>query len=198
MKLKQHLSHAFTLGAIGANFPNEKDLTDDQLFVKFFKKGVEVRVTKGVLMSPESISTEFGIIWIEYLEDTVENGITSIDYVDCALSTESANFMDIKYRLSDSRTIRLLHSALGLVTEAAELADMLKKHIFYGKPLDDVNAKEELGDTLWYAGIAIDVLKTTMNDVMTMNIEKLKKRYPDKFTEHDALNRDVGNELSHI
>jgi NTP pyrophosphatase (non-canonical NTP hydrolase) len=87
---------------------------------------------------------------------------------------------------------------MGLVTEAGELADMLKKHIFYGRNIDKVNAQEEIGDTCWYVGVAIDVLKTTMNDIMTKNIEKLRKRYPEKFTEEKANNRNIDNEMSHF
>jgi hypothetical protein len=40
---------------------------------------------------------------------------------------------------------------------------MLKKHIMYGKEIDEVNAIEELGDSNWYEGLAIDVLRTTLN-----------------------------------
>lgn len=124
--------------------------------------------------------------------------IDSSNYVENVLRTEAIDFEKIKERLSDEKTIRLLHAAMGLVTEAAELADMLKKHIFYGKEIDEINAAEELGDGSWYSAVAIDVLKTTMNDIMTKNIEKLRKRYPEKFTEHNALNRDIEKELDHF
>ena len=117
--------------------------------------------------------------------------ITSEDYVKNVLRTESSDLNLIAERLSKPETIRLLHAAMGLATEAGEIVDMLKKHIFYGKSLDMVNAMEEVGDSMWYAGVAIDVLQTTMNDVLTKNIEKLKLRYPEKFTEHHAINRDV-------
>lgn len=124
--------------------------------------------------------------------------ITSKNYVENVLRTESCNMDEIKERLLDDNKIRLLHATLGLVTEAAELADMLKKHIFYGKEFDKVNAQEELGDSEWYVGLAIDVLETTMDEILTKNIEKLKKRYPEKFTKGDALNRNIDNELNHF
>lgn len=53
---------------------------------------------------------------------------------------------------------RLLHAAIGLCTESGELLDAYKKHIFYGKPLDHVNIKEELGDICWYMAIVCDVV----------------------------------------
>ena len=120
--------------------------------------------------------------------------ITSDNYVENAIKTESVDFDKIKDRLSNKDTIRLLHAAMGASTETGEFVDMLKKHIFYGKDIDFVNAKEEIGDVLWYAAIAADVLKETMNNIMTVNIKKLKKRYPDKFTENDAINRDTDEE----
>ena len=117
--------------------------------------------------------------------------ITSENYVESVLVTESPVNQDIINRLINPDTIRLLHGSLGLVTEAAELADMLKKHIFYGKALDFPNAKEEIGDSMWYVGLIIDVLNTTFNEVLTINIAKLAKRYPEKFTEYAAINRDL-------
>lgn len=124
--------------------------------------------------------------------------VGSVNYVENVLRTESIDFDAIRGRLGDTTIIRMLHSTLGLVTEAAEVADMLKKHIFYGKPFDVINAKEEIGDSLWYIGLAVDILNTTMDDIMTKNIDKLAKRYPDKFTEHNAINRDIDNEMSHF
>ena len=120
--------------------------------------------------------------------------ITSENYVEYVLKTESKPTQEIKDRLQDERLIRMLHAAIGLATESGELLDMLKKHIFYGKPIDWVNAKEETGDAAWYLGIAIDEMKTTMNEILTMNIEKLKLRFKNKFTEQDALNRDLDRE----
>jgi len=116
------------------------------------------------------------------------------DYIKKALRTESYDWESIKGRLQDEDTIRLLHSAIGLSTEANEFLDMLKKHIFYGKELDLVNVKEEGGDVIWYLAIAMDVLKTTFEEVMSVNIEKLTARYPEKFTPEKAINRDLDKE----
>ena len=85
----------------------------------------------------------------------------------------------------------ILHGTLGIVTEAGEIADVLKKHLIYGKPLDKVNLKEELGDAAWYIALMIRRLQTSFEQVFDVNIEKLYVRYPEKFTEEAALNRDV-------
>lgn len=120
--------------------------------------------------------------------------ITSGNYVNNVLRSESPVTTELRERLQNEVTIRLLHAAMGMATEAGEFLDMLKKHIFYGKPMDFVNAKEEVGDQMWYAGLAIDVLQTTFNEVLTVNIDKLRARYPEKFTEEAAINRDLNIE----
>ena len=107
---------------------------------------------------------------------------------------QDLNFYDIKKRIADDQKLRLLHAGMGLVTEAGEFMEMLEGHLIGGKDLDLVNLKEEVGDSQWYAGIAIDVLKTTLNEILTVNIEKLRKRYPDKFTNEAAINRDTDAE----
>lgn len=119
------------------------------------------------------------------------------DYIKNALVTEARNEMmkgDIKTRLQNEGTIRLLHAFLGLETETAELQDVLKKHLFYGKPIDRVNLKEEAGDILWYLAVLFDELEVSFEEVMETNINKLKARYGEKFTERAALERNLEKE----
>ena len=88
-------------------------------------------------------------------------------------------------------TYDLLHATLGITGEAGELADAVKKSVFYGKPLDLVNAKEELGDICWYIAQACRTLNFDLDDIMSENIAKLSKRYPEKYTdEHASLRLD--------
>ena len=157
----------------------------DELFAHVGSKAMKSKTPNGVEYQTEEFD--------KYLSPK-ETDITSANYVQNAIRTESMDFDAIASRLCDPDTIRLLHSAMGLSTEAGEFLDMLKKHIFYGKELDITNAKEEIGDSMWYVAIAIDVLQTTLNDVMQVNINKLRERYPEKFTSEDALCRDLGAE----
>jgi NTP pyrophosphatase (non-canonical NTP hydrolase) len=89
---------------------------------------------------------------------------------------------------------RLLHYVLGAGTEVAELQDAVKKHIAYNKPLDVVNIKEEISDCLWYLARISDLYGWTFEEIMELNINKLKKRYGDKFTEEAAINRNIVEE----
>lgn len=89
---------------------------------------------------------------------------------------------------------RIEHAVMGLVTEAGECMDAIKKTKIYGKPFDKVNIIEECGDTMWYLSILLDELGVSYEEVMSKNIAKLAKRYPEKFTEELALNRDTDGE----
>ena len=116
------------------------------------------------------------------------------DYIPDVLRTENKDYNGMLSRLVTVDNIRLLHGVMGISTEAGELLDSLKKHIFYGKKLDYVNISEELGDLLYYISVCIDILGTSFEEVMEKNIAKLKARYPDKFTEDKAINRDLNTE----
>ena len=117
--------------------------------------------------------------------------MTPAEYIKAVLVTESASFDKIKDRLQNEHTIRLLHAAMGICTEAGEFMDAIKKAIFYGKDIDLVNLTEELGDLFWYAALALDEIGIPMETCFERNIAKLQQRYRGKFGETAAENRDL-------
>lgn len=48
---------------------------------------------------------------------------------------------------------------------------------------------KELGDVLWYVAALCTKFGFDMGDVMAVNIEKLKKRYPDGYNSRDSVAR---------
>ena len=67
--------------------------------------------------------------------------------------------MNIKeYQINAARTCadlgskdnNLFHMEMGICTEKGELVDIYKKFFAYGKEMDLVHLKEELGDLCWY------------------------------------------------
>ncbi len=116
------------------------------------------------------------------------------DYVKNAIKTESRDFDAIGERMKSIENQRLLHAGIGLATEAGEFLDALKKHVFYGKELDRVNLREEMGDIFWYCAIIADQLDVEFSEVMERNITKLKARYGEKFSEDKAVTRDLDTE----
>jgi NTP pyrophosphatase (non-canonical NTP hydrolase) len=122
-------------------------------------------------------------------------------YQKSALRTNNPDYPQVSGRLvgsevngAPSKIIDLIHASMGLVTEAGEFQDMLKKHLYYGRELDEVNLKEEIGDMLWYCAIALEALDADFESVMQTNINKLRARYPEKFTEENANTRDLDRE----
>jgi len=122
--------------------------------------------------------------------------MNSSTYIENAKKTESVNYETIAGRLQDKSMIRILHSALGLSTEAGELLDAIKKHVYYGKELDKINLFEEVGDLFWYLAILADELGFSFEDAMKKNNEKLAARYGEKFTSTRAIKRDLDVERS--
>jgi NTP pyrophosphatase (non-canonical NTP hydrolase) len=96
--------------------------------------------------------------------------------------------------VNDREFIDILHGAIGLSTESGEILDAIKKSLFYGKKLDMVNIKEEVGDAMWYCALILRATGSSFEEVMEMNIEKLKKRFGDKFSQEKALNRNLEEE----
>jgi NTP pyrophosphatase (non-canonical NTP hydrolase) len=87
-----------------------------------------------------------------------------------------------------------LHMTLGLVTEAAELADVYKKKLAYGKEVDEVNVKEEIGDLMFYIVNMCTINGWDIRDILETNVNKLLIRYPLEFTNEKALNRNLNAE----
>lgn len=111
-------------------------------------------------------------------------------YLNAALRTESTPEMFGPTERA-RMLARLLHAAIGMCTESGELQDALKKQLIYGKELDAVNVVEEIGDQLWYIAIALDAVGSTFEEAFDKNIAKLRARFPEKFTQERALNRNL-------
>lgn len=89
--------------------------------------------------------------------------------------------------------VRLLHGILGVATEAGEMLEALRKGL-NGEGFDTVNLFEECGDNQWYIAAMLRVMGKTFTDAQVANIAKLRKRFPNKFTEFDANNRNLTGE----
>ena len=91
----------------------------------------------------------------------------------------------------------LLTAALGLSAEAGEFTEVVKKIILQGKPYNEDNVfhmKRELGDVCWYIAQACMALDTTFDEIIEMNVDKLKARYPGgEFDVHKSENRREGD-----
>ena len=78
---------------------------------------------------------------------------------------------------------------MGLNGEAGEAIDIVKKHLFHGHELNKEELIKELGDVAWYLAEAAYALDIDLETILKLNIEKLKKRYPEGFSTKDSINR---------
>ena len=88
---------------------------------------------------------------------------------------------------------RILNGVLGLAGESGECVDMLKKHLFQGHELTKEHMAKELGDVAWYLAVAADAIGYDLETIMQMNVDKLRKRYPDGFDSSKSINRKKGD-----
>jgi NTP pyrophosphatase (non-canonical NTP hydrolase) len=83
----------------------------------------------------------------------------------------------------------LIHMVMGIVGEAGELLDAVKKHTMYGQPLNVENVVEELGDLEYYMEGFRQAIGWTRRDILDANVAKLSQRYPKSYSDADAKAR---------
>ena len=126
-----------------------------------------------------------------------------LEFVEGVTSDESLNYAALLSRLNnleleaDCNVPQLLTAALGLTAESGEFTEVVKKIILQGKPYTEENVfhmKRELGDICWYLAQACMALDTTFDEIIEMNVDKLKARYPGgEFDVHKSENRREGD-----
>ena len=125
-----------------------------------------------------------------------------LEFVHGVTSAPSLDYPALASRLTElevsgTNVTQLLTAALGLAAESGEFTEVVKKIFLQGKPYNEENVfhmKRELGDICWYLAQACMALDTTFDEVIEMNVEKLKARYPGgEFDVHHSENRVEGD-----
>ena len=123
-------------------------------------------------------------------------------FVDAVTSDESRDFIAFSDRIvsldeKSANIERLLTGAVGINSEGGEIMEIVKKLIFQGKKWDKdtvYHLKRELGDVMWYVVQCLIALDTSMDEVVGMNVDKLKARYPGgEFDPFYSENRQEGD-----
>ena len=125
-----------------------------------------------------------------------------LEFVNAVTSQPSKDADAFEYRIQELRgegfeTHRLLTAAVGMSAESGEFTEVVKKIIFQGKPENEENMfhlKRELGDIMWYVAQACMGLNISLDEVIEMNVDKLRSRYPGgEFDVHQSENRRQGD-----
>ena len=123
-------------------------------------------------------------------------------FVDAVTSDESRDFIAFSDRIvsldeKSANIERLLTGAVGINSEGGEIMEIVKKLIFQGKKWDKdtiYHLKRELGDVMWYVVQCLIALESSMDEVVGMNVDKLKARYPGgEFDHFYSENRQEGD-----
>ena len=109
-----------------------------------------------------------------------------LEFVNAVTSQPSQDHEAFVYRIQELEgqgfpSERLLTAAVGMSAEAGEFTEVVKKIVFQGKPVNEENLfhlKRELGDVLFYLVEGCIGLGITLDEVIEMNVDKLKSRYP--------------------
>ena len=107
-------------------------------------------------------------------------------FVDAVTSDESRDFVAFSDRIvsldeKGANIERLLTGAVGINSEGGEIMEIVKKLIFQHKPWSEetiYHLKRELGDVMWYVVQCLIALDCSMEEIVGMNVDKLKARYP--------------------
>jgi len=125
-----------------------------------------------------------------------------LEFVNAVTSDESKHDGHFQDRLKNLKskgfdTNRFLTAAVGLCAESGEFTEVIKKIVFQGKEPTKENLfhlKRELGDIMWYVAQACMALDVSIDEIIEMNVDKLKARYPGgEFDVHHSENRKQGD-----
>lgn len=110
--------------------------------------------------------------------------MTGNEYQQLALRTSNTELTPLGH---------LIEGTMGLCGEAGEAIEIVKKHYAHGHELDKKHLAIELGDVMWYLAETASAIGYDLDTIFQMNIDKLKRRYPDGFDEEHSINRAEGD-----
>ena len=141
----------------------------------------------------EKVATDSGAV--DELKKNIIYGKVLDDDEFCKKYHINEHSLGLKKQITlDSETARMLHGIVGIAGEAGELAEHLIDNLYQGAKYDRTKVAEELGDLMWYVALVLRVLNVDAEQLLQANIDKLKARYPEKYTAENALHRDTNVE----
>ena len=128
-----------------------------------------------------------------YQVDRFINEIQKESMEDCVMQLDDYQVLaarTMNKEMDDWETEQ--HALHGMVSEIGELHGLYQK-AYQGHDIDPEHTKKELGDLMWFICEFCTVNKWNLSDIAKMNIEKLRKRYPNGFDVEHSLHRAEGD-----
>lgn len=94
---------------------------------------------------------------------------------------------------TENSTDLLVNGVMGMCGESGECIDLVKKYMFQQHDLDFGRIAKELGDVAWYLAVTAYAIGYDLETILQMNIDKLKKRYPEGFDADRSRHREDGD-----
>jgi NTP pyrophosphatase (non-canonical NTP hydrolase) len=119
-----------------------------------------------------------------------------LDKVWVNFDNNRSDSREAQARMQNHNVVMLLHACMGFVTEAGEILENLRDHIYKGTKINWVNIFEELGDLCWYVAIAAKAcgLRSIL-PILRANYRKLTQRYGEEWDRDRARVRDKEKEM---
>ena len=131
---------------------------------------------------------------LEFTGKGLPSNTMSLEKIEGQAIAEHLRQFISHYAVSNITPNDLIHGIIGAAGETGELVDALTSSLLKQGPIDTVNVGEEVGDVLWYLALILRSVNSTFEEAMELNIEKLRKRYPDKWSQKAVLDRDLDGE----
>ena len=179
------------------DFPAIKGRIDDKM-IRLLHAGLGLSSELSELSLAHPLSFSGNTDWVNIAEEcgdltwyaAIAVNVLGFDHEEISLPESQIHNSGLKLHSTYSFEDCLLTAVYSI----GEYNDLLKKHLFYGKEFDTQRIKFKLQQLcMAIAGLCF-VAGTTIEEVRQTNINKLRARYGEKFTEAAALNRDLETE----
>ncbi|MAQ09601.1 MAG: hypothetical protein CMQ11_07180 [Gammaproteobacteria bacterium] len=168
---------------------------DKTCSTEFHPERVEVMDLRHVLMGVKGFAEDLNLIKKLLFRGKTREDLnfppaekpTAADLIDALTAINAWSPADID----------VLHGAIGIITEAGEVAEYLLKWA-EGNPFDRVNVLEESGDVSWYVVRTLRGIGVTLEQSNRANIDKLRGRHGEAFDVFKDANRDLNAEQSKL
>lgn len=116
-----------------------------------------------------------------------ENEMTLNEYQKLAMRTINPDFI----KNNDIRGMQY-HALHGMAGVIGEIHNIYQK-MYTGHNFDEDHMKKELCDLLWFIAEYCTGMAWDLDEIVVMNIDKFRARFPEGFEVNKSLHRDEGN-----